>query len=266
MAACEGANWSPRCSCLDQLKSCALLHVAYNELMFSMSACEYDAPMIFLLCADVLEVLEVVRQKGEFELREPCQRLHTEGAREWASLRRAVCWQQNDMLATLDAMTPASLWKCTNRPGPFPARTACQQCIGSYDKLRSPAVASSSWLQCAHASTLGHHASEATPLPLPLVCPGARRHVPRGSCLQSASRAHQLLACPCLPRHLTLSSSFAFSQRRDLDAPRALTASNCCTTIACSRPFHLSTPTVANRSIRVTAAYSATASHSFHYT
>lgn len=40
-----------------------------------MSACEYDAPMTFLLCVDALEVLEVVRQKGEFDLRALGQRL-----------------------------------------------------------------------------------------------------------------------------------------------------------------------------------------------
>lgn len=38
-----------------------------------MSAWEYDAPMTFLLCVDAFEVLDVVRQKGEFELRPLCQ-------------------------------------------------------------------------------------------------------------------------------------------------------------------------------------------------
>lgn len=40
----------------------------YRELKFSMSAWEYDAPIIFLLCVDAFEVLDVVRQKGELVL------------------------------------------------------------------------------------------------------------------------------------------------------------------------------------------------------
>jgi hypothetical protein len=98
---------------------------SYRELKLSMSACEYDAPIIFLLCVDAFEVLEVVRQKGEFELHTYCQRPHRVCAGGLANVRRAVCWQQNDMLATLDAMTPAAMWKCTNRPGPFPEQTMC---------------------------------------------------------------------------------------------------------------------------------------------
>lgn len=40
---------------------------AYKVSNLRMSACEYEAPMIFLLSGG-LEVLEAVRQKGEAEL------------------------------------------------------------------------------------------------------------------------------------------------------------------------------------------------------
>lgn len=45
-------------------------------------------------------MLEVVRQKGELELRALCQRIYALHAEMICDLRRAVCWQQNDMLAT----------------------------------------------------------------------------------------------------------------------------------------------------------------------
>jgi hypothetical protein len=45
-------------------------------------------------------VLEVVRQKGELELDTLGQRIYTRQAERIVNLRRAVCWQQNDMLAT----------------------------------------------------------------------------------------------------------------------------------------------------------------------
>lgn len=40
----------------------------YRESNLSMSACEYEAPMIFLFSYG-LEVLEAVRQKGDADLR-----------------------------------------------------------------------------------------------------------------------------------------------------------------------------------------------------
>ena len=58
--------------------------------------------MTFLPGADAVDVLEVVRQKGELELEGLCQRLHCpelSRTARWVlgvDLRRAVCWQQRD--------------------------------------------------------------------------------------------------------------------------------------------------------------------------
>lgn len=56
--------------------------------------------MIFLACVDVVEVLEVVRQKGELELHAWNQQRRTPCSPREVDSRRTVCWQQNDMLAT----------------------------------------------------------------------------------------------------------------------------------------------------------------------
>lgn len=73
-AAFEVVNWRQRCSYSSQLIRCMMyLEETCRELKFSRSACEYDAPTIFLLCVEAFEVLDVVRQKGELELRALCK-------------------------------------------------------------------------------------------------------------------------------------------------------------------------------------------------
>lgn len=76
--------------------------------------------MIFLLCADVFDVLEVVRQKGEFELDVRRQRLYRT---QQGQLTQSGLLAATRPVSYLDAMTPAAKWKSTNRPGPFPVDT-----------------------------------------------------------------------------------------------------------------------------------------------
>lgn len=56
---------------LSAIRECGT-NKTYSELKLSMSAWEYDAPITFLLVGEVA-VLDVVRQKGEAELRNQCQ-------------------------------------------------------------------------------------------------------------------------------------------------------------------------------------------------
>jgi hypothetical protein len=61
--------------------------------------------MTFLPCADAVDVLEVVRQKGELELEALCQRLHcTRGAGCWVSTYAERSVGSNATVSYLAAM------------------------------------------------------------------------------------------------------------------------------------------------------------------
>jgi hypothetical protein len=88
------------------------LCAAYSELKLSMSACEYAAPMTFLLC-DELDVFEVVRQKGDADLFVYSQ--HTIAYNMLPYIRRTICRKHSKLLATRDAMTLAAVaWTRTD--------------------------------------------------------------------------------------------------------------------------------------------------------
>jgi hypothetical protein len=65
-------------------------------------------------------VLEVVRQKGEAELRAQCQHPQLVRDSSACNIRGTVCMQGSDVLATPDTMALFVVCKGTNRPGPFP--------------------------------------------------------------------------------------------------------------------------------------------------
>lgn len=74
-----------------------LLRAAYNELKLRMSACEYAAPMTFLLC-DELDVFDVVRQKGDADLFACSQQAIIRRALLY--IRRTIYVKQSKLLAT----------------------------------------------------------------------------------------------------------------------------------------------------------------------
>jgi len=84
----------------------ASLCAAYRELKLSMSACEYAAPMTFLLC-DELDVFEVVRQNGDADLFAYSQQAIVYHVMLY--IRRTICTWQSKLLATPDAMTLAAV-------------------------------------------------------------------------------------------------------------------------------------------------------------
>lgn len=116
--------------------------------------------MIFLPCVDVLDVLDVVRQKGELELE--AFRQQWQAAGKQAGRRRLT---QSGLMAAkrhvsyLDAMTPVAMYVEVHEPTWTISCTHGALVVALAVNMfqLSPAVASSSWRPSAHLSRMMMH-------------------------------------------------------------------------------------------------------------